>query len=348
MNLRSNLNKAAAPPARQRRPTSGGRGNLLASLEEAERLAKAGESSFRAASARGLLFDHRASKRAHVVYDNHAASRAGVTLGDPEASFSILSFHPFTQRSLTYPTVHHYVMAERFAGSPIAAEIPQAASLWELDRLVGIGEANKWERPDWQQVRLNTLIMGNYLKFRQNHDIMRTLIRTKQRTIVTDPLPAHYRDWVAHEKVVKKNPTADEDDAANNNNNIASSDAGASGSRLLPFLPPLIAAAAASTRSVTSYLLNDKEKEEPTTITLGSTCKNLGGAVLMSLRKKLAIAFQADEKQRIKERQMQILKQQMEEKAARDKKKEEERLKKEEERTAAAAAATRSGRAARR
>jgi predicted NAD-dependent protein-ADP-ribosyltransferase YbiA (DUF1768 family) len=304
MNLRSNLNKRVAPPSAspRARTNSNSRKALLDALAAQERLAKAGESSFRAANALGLHFDQRASKRADLNYDNGAAARAGVPIHDQEACFHILSYTPFTQRGICYPTVHHFVMSERFKGSPIESEIPCAASLWEIDRLCEMGEENKWERPDWPQVRLNTLVIGTFLKFRQNADALKTLIRTKQRTIVQENLPAHYQKWIAHEKVEKQKKSSDEVEEETRK-------AGGSRRSAADFLSQQ---AAVSTHG-----------DEKTVIT-GSTHKNLGGAVLMSIRKKLIYAFQADEKSRIKKRQMEILAQQLQE----QKKKEEEKAEK--------------------
>ncbi len=297
--LRENLLKRVAPPSPKTRSNSNSRKALLDALAAQERLAKAGESSFRAASVLGLHFDNRASKRGLINYDSAAASRAGVNIHDPEGCFHILSNSPFTQRGICFPSVHHFVMAERFKGSPIEAEIPAAASLWEIDRLCEIGEQNEWERPDWPQVRLNALIVGTFLKFRQNPDALKVLIRTKQRTIVQENLPSHYQKWIAHEKVEKKRV----DDAGGRDDYLYSS-----------------ASRSARNRSKSaSEFLNEKVhresgagQEEKTVIT-GSSHRNLGGAVLMSLRKKLILAFQYDEKARIKKRQMEILAQQMEE-----------------------------------
>src|SRR3989338_5812248 len=147
--LRENLNKRVAPPSPKKRSNSNSRKALLDAIAAQERLAKAGESSYRAAAVLGLHFDARASKRGQVNYDNAAASRAGVNIHDPEGCFHILSCSPFTQRGICFPSVHHFVMAERFKGSPLEAELPAAASLWEIDRLCEIGEQNGWERSDW-------------------------------------------------------------------------------------------------------------------------------------------------------------------------------------------------------
>lgn len=310
MNLRSNLNKRVAPPSTspRNRTNSGSRKALLDALAAQERLAKAGESSFRAANANGLHFDQRVGKRADVNYDNAAASRAGVHVHDPEACFHILSFTPFTQRGICYPSVHHFVMAERFKGSPIESEIPSAASLWEIDRLCEMGEQNNWERPDWPQVRLNTLVIGTFLKFRQNSDALKVLIRTKQRTIVQESIPAHYQKWIAHEKVekLKKNSEDAEEDSSSSARRVGGAAAKRSASEFLT-----------QQAAIAAY------GDEKTVIT-GSTHKNLAGAVLMSIRKKLIYAFQADEKARIKKRQMEILAQQLQE----QKKKEEEKAEK--------------------
>ena len=147
---------------------------------------------------------------------------------------------------------------------------------------------------------MNTLIIGTFLKFRQNSEALKTLIRTKQKTIVQENLPPHYQKWIAHEKVekVKKSTEELEDDYRS----------------------------ARSRRSASEHLSsiaaekNGISNDEKTVVT-GSSHKNLGGAVLMSIRKKLALAYQADEKARIKKRQMEILSQQL----AEHKKKEEEK-----------------------
>lgn len=102
----------------------------------------------------------------------------------PYGSFSVLSPHPITVRHQHYPSVHHFFLCERFKGTNIEEDIRSATSLWEVDRLVKRGESMNLQREDWDRVKTDVMLLGNYYKFKQNGDAQVILLQTGTKTIV--------------------------------------------------------------------------------------------------------------------------------------------------------------------
>ncbi|KAH9580958.1 NADAR protein [Trypanosoma melophagium] len=102
----------------------------------------------------------------------------------PYGVFSPLSPHPIVVRHKQYPSLHHYFLSERFSDSPLALAIQSATSVWELDRLVREAEKNGFQREDWNRVKVDVMLLGNYMKFKQNDAARNLLLETGDRLIV--------------------------------------------------------------------------------------------------------------------------------------------------------------------
>lgn len=104
---------------------------------------------------------------------------------DPQYGvLSPLSPHPLVVRHQQYPSLHHYFLCERFAGSPAVAKLQNAASVWELERLVTEAEEQRWQRADWNRVKIDAMLLGAYCKFKQNDGPRRVLLETEQAVLV--------------------------------------------------------------------------------------------------------------------------------------------------------------------
>lgn len=103
--------------------------------------------------------------------------------------FSVLSPHSVTVRHVTYPSVHHFFLCERFKGSGVEQEILRATSLWEVDRQVRKGEISGLQLENWDAVKADVMLLGNYYKFRQNENALRTLLGTGNKILI-DHTPA--------------------------------------------------------------------------------------------------------------------------------------------------------------
>lgn len=111
---------------------------------------------------------------------------------DPQyGAFSVLSPHPVTIRHVTYPSVHHFFLCERFKGSGVEQEILKASSLWEVDRQVRKGEIAGLQLENWDAIKVDVMLLGNYYKFRQNPNAMHILLGTHQKLLI-DSTPADH------------------------------------------------------------------------------------------------------------------------------------------------------------
>jgi ribA/ribD-fused uncharacterized protein len=128
-----------------------------------------------------------------------ASSRAVIRFHDvnevPYGALSMLSPHPITVRHVTYPSVHHYFLCERFKGTGVEEEIRKATSLWEVDRQVRRGEAVGLQRADWDAVKADIMLLATYYKFRQNSNAYEVLMQTGARPLVDHtPSDAYWGD----------------------------------------------------------------------------------------------------------------------------------------------------------
>lgn len=117
-----------------------------------------------------------------------SSSRIAVKFNDlhdvPYGALSPLSPHPVTIRHQTYPSLNHYFQSQRFAGSPLEIELKGATSLWELDRLTRKAEEAHYQVADWDSLKPDVMLLGNYFKFKQNPDALAILQQTGSKVVV--------------------------------------------------------------------------------------------------------------------------------------------------------------------
>ncbi|KAH8607626.1 putative protein of unknown function (DUF1768) [Trypanosoma vivax] len=102
----------------------------------------------------------------------------------PYGVFSPVSPLPLTVRHVRYPSLHHYFLVERFGGLPQAMAFQSAGSVWELDRLVRSAERSGMQRNDWNKAKVDVMLLGNYMKFKQNDAARELLLSTGDKLIV--------------------------------------------------------------------------------------------------------------------------------------------------------------------
>ncbi|KAK7198007.1 hypothetical protein NESM_000756000 [Novymonas esmeraldas] len=91
---------------------------------------------------------------------------------------SPLSPSPLVVRHVQYPSLHHYFLCERFKGSPAERWVAEATTVWSLDRLVKTAEAEGHQRTNWNKVKVDVMLLGTYLKFKQNEAARAVLLST--------------------------------------------------------------------------------------------------------------------------------------------------------------------------
>lgn len=104
---------------------------------------------------------------------------------NPYGCFNPLYPLPLVVRHCQYPSLHHYFLCERFKGSPAEDIIRQAPSAWELNRVVKEAEEQNYQCADWNRLKLDVMLLGNYFKFKQNTVARRTLLETEDRMLVS-------------------------------------------------------------------------------------------------------------------------------------------------------------------
>ncbi|KAL7698160.1 NADAR domain containing protein [Lotmaria passim] len=103
---------------------------------------------------------------------------------DPQYGLlSPLSPTPVVVRHVQYPSLHHYFLCERFKDSPAEQWIMEATTVWSLDRLVKTAEAEGYQRSNWNKVKVDVMLLGTYLKFKQN-DAPRTVLLNTQSAML--------------------------------------------------------------------------------------------------------------------------------------------------------------------
>eukprot|EP01065_Artemidia_motanka_P038477 TRINITY_DN47330_c0_g1_i1.p1 TRINITY_DN47330_c0_g1~~TRINITY_DN47330_c0_g1_i1.p1 ORF type:complete len:229 (+),score=71.06 TRINITY_DN47330_c0_g1_i1:76-762(+) len=100
----------------------------------------------------------------------------------PYGSLSVLSPHPIVVRHVGYPSAHHYYLCQKFKGTDYEPSIRQAQSLWEVDRYVRRAEGS--QRPEWESIKVEVMLLANYYKFKQNADMQTLLLGTGGRVVV--------------------------------------------------------------------------------------------------------------------------------------------------------------------
>lgn len=118
-----------------------------------------------------------ASKKANVVafYEVH----------DPQYGLlSPLSPTPLVVRHVQYPSLHHYFLCERFKDTPAEQWVTEATTVWSLDRLVKTAEAEGYQRSNWNKVKVDVMLLGTYLKFKQNEAARTVLLNTQSSMLL--------------------------------------------------------------------------------------------------------------------------------------------------------------------
>ncbi|KPA83582.1 hypothetical protein ABB37_01871 [Leptomonas pyrrhocoris] len=92
---------------------------------------------------------------------------------------SPLSPTPLVVRHVQYPSLHHYFLCERFKDTPAEQWILEATTVWSLDRLVKTAEAEGYQRSNWNKVKVDVMLLGTYLKFKQNEAARAVLLNTQ-------------------------------------------------------------------------------------------------------------------------------------------------------------------------
>ncbi|KAG5486671.1 hypothetical protein LSCM1_07924 [Leishmania martiniquensis] len=111
------------------------------------------------------------SKKQHVV--------TFCEVHDPQYGvLSPLSPSPLVVRHVQYPSLHHYFLCERFKGSPAEQWVAEATTVWSLDRIVKSAEAEGHQRSNWNKVKVDVMLLGTYLKFKQNEAARSVLLST--------------------------------------------------------------------------------------------------------------------------------------------------------------------------
>ncbi|CAJ1005691.1 putative Domain (DUF1768) [Leishmania naiffi] len=99
---------------------------------------------------------------------------------DPQYGvLSPLSPSPLVVRHVQYPSLHHYFLCERFKGSPAEQWVTEATTVWSLDRLVKAAEVEGYQRSNWNKVKVDVMLLGTYLKFKQNEAARAVLLSTQ-------------------------------------------------------------------------------------------------------------------------------------------------------------------------
>ncbi len=83
-----------------------------------------------------------------------------------------------------WPTVEHYFQSEKFAGTPYAETIRQAASPKEAAKL---GREHTFPiRPDWELIRDEVMYRGVLSKFQMSPSLRNILLKTGSRLLIED------------------------------------------------------------------------------------------------------------------------------------------------------------------
>lgn len=93
--------------------------------------------------------------------------------------------HGFRLDGVRWPTVAHYLLAQRFAGTPLADDIRSAPSA-EAARVLA-RDAGQATRPDWAEVRDGLLEKALLAKFRAHPTLRAGLLATGDRHLVEEP-----------------------------------------------------------------------------------------------------------------------------------------------------------------
>lgn len=101
---------------------------------------------------------------------------------DPYGCFSNFSAHAITLDGARWPTTEHYFQAQNFAGTPHEEQVRLARTPKQAAEL---GRDRKRQlRPDWEQVKDDTMRRAVLAKFEQHADLSAILLATADEPIV--------------------------------------------------------------------------------------------------------------------------------------------------------------------
>src|SRR5947199_5485990 len=101
---------------------------------------------------------------------------------DPYGCFSNFSRHGIEGDGVWWPTVEHYFQAQKFAGTPYAAQIqraftPKQAAMMGRDRTLPL-------RSDWEQVKDEVMFQAVLRKCETHPGLRALLLSTQEEEIV--------------------------------------------------------------------------------------------------------------------------------------------------------------------
>ncbi|KAI6656952.1 Riboflavin biosynthesis protein PYRR, chloroplastic-like [Oopsacas minuta] len=89
----------------------------------------------------------------------------------------------FIQGSI-WPSVYHYLCAQKLVGTPYSNRICRMECVSELERWMKRRTCEKWVRPDWERILEQTIYKAVLAKFQQNSILRGLLIMTGMRPLV--------------------------------------------------------------------------------------------------------------------------------------------------------------------
>lgn len=88
----------------------------------------------------------------------------------------------FTLDGVRWPSVEHYYQAQKFVGTPVAADIRRAES---ADRARKLGQSRSLiPRDDWNEVKLEVMRRAIEAKFTQARDLGERLVATEDEELI--------------------------------------------------------------------------------------------------------------------------------------------------------------------
>ncbi|BCL77613.1 NADAR family protein [Ktedonobacteria bacterium brp13] len=108
---------------------------------------------------------------------------------EPYGCFSNFSRHGIEMDGIWWQTVEHYFQAQKFAGTPHAAQIQRALT---PKQAAEIGRNRKLPlRPDWEQVKDEVMFKAVLQKF-ETHKGLRTLLLSTGEEEIVESAPGDY------------------------------------------------------------------------------------------------------------------------------------------------------------
>ena len=91
---------------------------------------------------------------------------------------------PFKLDGQEWKTVEHYFQAQKFVGTPYMDLIRCANTPREAFQYSRIPEISKWQRDDWERIKVDVMYKALLAKFIQHRKLRELLISTRTRQLV--------------------------------------------------------------------------------------------------------------------------------------------------------------------